>query len=150
MLKPSVLAAALAVAVTVPAVALAQESAPDTTAPSAALKIDTALNSVESLLGAGLTFAADPSEDATWTAKATTRVKGRTITVAKSIRTGAFSDQSGGLVEATIPRTSDRALKPLRTLRRGKKLSVTLTVVLKDAAGNSATVKKTVKLKKRY
>lgn len=151
MLKKPVLLVVAAAALTVPAVALAQDApAPDTTPPSAVLKINTTLNSVESLVGPGLTFSADPSEDVTYTAKATTKIKGRTLVVARSIRTDAFYNQSGGFIEATIPRGSDSAIKPLYKVKKGKKLSVTLTVSLKDTAGNSATVKKTVKLKKRY
>ena len=34
--------------------------------------------------------------------------------------------------------------------RQGTKVSVTLTLVLKDTAGNTKTVTKTVKLKRRY
>lgn len=151
MTKTPLLAAAVITALAVPAVALAQDPAPaDTTPPSAALKINTTLNSIDSMIGSGLTFSADPSEDVTYTAKATIKVKGRTVVVAKSLDARPFYDQSGGFIEASIPDAGDKAVKNLIKIKKGKKTSVTLTVSLKDTAGNTATVKKTVKLKKRY
>lgn len=153
MTTKSLLALAASAALLVPAAAaVAQEPAPtpDTTPPSAVLKINTTLNSIDSMIGSGLSFEADPSEDVTYTAKATIKVKGKTIVVAKSIDTRNFYNQSGGFIEASIPDAGAKAEKALIKIKKGKKTSVTLTVSLKDTAGNTATVKKTVKLKKRY
>ena len=136
-------------ALLVPGTALAQ-TPPDTTPPDAVLKINTTLNSIDSMIGAGLTFSADPSEDMTYTAKATIKSKGKTVTVAKSIRDGDLYNQSGGFIEQSIPRGSDSAVKSLIKVKKGTKVAVTLTLVLKDTAGNTKTVTKTVKLKKRY
>jgi len=146
MLKLAV--AALVVALLVPGTALAQT--PDTTPPDAVLKVDTTLQSIDSMIGNGLTFSADPSEDLTYTAKATIKVKKKTYVVAKSVREGQIYNQSGGFVEQSIARGSDSAVKNLIKVKKGKKLAVTLTLVLKDTAGNTKTVTKTVKLKKRY
>ncbi len=114
------------------------------------LQINTTLNTIDSMIGNGLTFGADPSEDLTYTAKATIKVKKKTITVAKSIREGQIYNQSGGFVEQSIPHGSDSAVKNLIKVKKGKKVAVTLTLVLKDTAGNTKTITKTVKLKKRY
>jgi hypothetical protein len=146
MLKPVVVAIAT---LSFSGVAFAQ-TPPDSTPPDAVLQINTTLNSVDSMIGNGLTFSADPSEDLTYTAKATIKVKKKTITVAKSIREGQIYNASGGFVEQSIPRGSDSAVKNLIKVKKGKKLAVTLTLVLKDTAGNTKTVTKTVKLKKRY
>jgi hypothetical protein len=50
----------------------------------------------------------------------------------------------------SIARGSDSAVKQLVKIKKGKKVAVTLTLVLKDTAGNTKTVTKTVKLKRRY
>lgn len=152
MTKKPLIAAVAALGLAVPAVALAQEgpATPDTTPPTAKLRIDTTLNSVDSLLGNGLSFSADPSEDTTWTAKATFRVGKRTYVVAKSVRVGNLLNQSGDFVEFSIPRGSDRAVKQLVQVKKGRKIAVTLTMTLTDTAGNRGTATKTVKLKKRY
>jgi hypothetical protein len=147
MIKLSVLAAVTALLL--PGTALAQ-TPPDTTPPDAVLQVNTTLNSIDSMIGNGLTFSADPSEDMTYTAKATIKVKGKTITVAKSIRDGDLYNQSGGFIEQSIPRGSDSAVKNLIKIKKGSKTAVTLTLVLKDTAGNKKTITKTVKLKKRY
>ncbi|WP_026910623.1 hypothetical protein [Patulibacter minatonensis] len=152
MLKNPLLAAAGAVLL-VPAVALAQDPAPttpDTTPPSAVLKINTTLNTIDSVLGQGIVFSADPSEDLTYTAKLVVKSKGKSIVAAKSIRAGDLYNSGGGFVEQTIPRGSDSAVKKLIKIKKGSKVSATLTLSLKDTAGNTATVTKTVKLKKRY
>jgi hypothetical protein len=146
MLKPALVVVA---AFLMPGTALAQ-TPPDTTAPDVVLQINTTLNSIDSMIGTGLTFGADPSEDLTYTAKATIKVKKKTITVAKSIREGQVYNAGGGFVEQSIPRGSDSAVKHLIKVKKGAKVAVTLTLVLKDTAGNSKTVTKTVKLKKRY
>lgn len=86
----------------------------------------------------------------TYTGKVTIKSKGKTITVAKSIRAGDLYNSGGGFIEQTLPRSSDSAVKSLIKIKKGSKVAVTLTLVLKDTAGNSKTVKKTVKLKKRY
>ena len=109
MIKPAV--AALVAALLVPGTALAQT--PDTTPPDAVLKIDTTLQSIDSMIGNGLTFSADPSEDLTYTAKATIKVKKKTYVVAKSVREGQLYNQSGGFVEQSIARGSDSAVKQL-------------------------------------
>ena len=114
------------------------------------LKVDTKLQSIDSMIGNGLTFSADPSEDLTYTAKATIKVKKKTYVVAKSVREGQLYNQSGGFVEQSIARGSDSAVKQLLKIKKGTKVSVTLTLVLKDTAGNTKTVTKTVKLKRRY
>ncbi len=131
-----------------PAVAAAQVA--DTTPPSVVIKIDTKLQSVDSLIGNGLTFSVDPSEDLTYTAKASFRYHGKTYVAAKSIREGQVYDQSGGFVEQTIPHGGSSAVRIEQRLKKGKSLSVTLVLALKDTAGNTATATKTVKLKKRY
>ena len=146
MLKLTLLV--VSAALLLPGTALAQE--PDTTAPDAVLQINATTNSLDSLIGNGLVFSADPSEDLTYTAKATIKVKKKTITVAKSIREGQIYNASGGFVEQSIPRGSDSAVKNLIKVKKGKKVAVTLTLVLKDTAGNTKTITKTVKLKKRY
>ena len=146
MLKPALVVFA---ALLMPSTALAQDP-PDTTPPDAVLQINTTLNTIDSMIGSGLTFGADPSEDLTYTAKATIKVKKKTITVAKSIREGQIYNASGGFVEQSIPRGSDSAVKNLIKVKKGKKVAVTLTLVLKDTAGNTKTITKTVKLKKRY
>ena len=148
MIKLPVLSAVAALLL--PGTALAQTPPADTTPPDAALQINTTLNSIDSMIGNGLTFGADPSEDLTYTAKATIKVKGKTITVAKSIREGQIYNQADGFVEQSIPHGSDSAVKQLIKVKKGSKVAVTLTLVLKDTAGNTKTVKKTVKLKKRY
>lgn len=148
MLKPAVAIAALVAALLVPQTALAQT--PDTTPPDAVLKVDTKLQSIDSMIGNGLTFSTDPSEDLTYTAKATIKVKKKTYVVAKSVREGQLYNQSGGFVEQSIARGSDSAVKQLVKIKKGTKVSVTLTLVLKDTAGNTKTVTKTVKLKRRY
>ena len=140
--------AALAVAASVPAVAVAQDA--DTTPPSAVVQVNTTLNSIDSLEGPGLTFGLDPSEDITYTGKATVKIKGKTVTVAKSIRDNDVFNASGGFVEQSMPRGSDSAVLKLTKLKKGTKLAVTLTLSIKDTAGNKATVKKVFKLKKRY
>jgi hypothetical protein len=139
---------ALVAAGAFPAIAPAQVA--DTTPPSVVIKIDTKLQSVDSLIGNGLTFSIDPSEDLTFTAKATFRYKGKTYTAAKSIREGQAYNQSAGFIEQTIPHGGSTAVKIEQKLKKGKSLSVTLVLSLKDTAGNKATAKKTVKLKKRY
>jgi hypothetical protein len=145
------LSALVAVAVLLlPGTALAQTPPADTTPPDAVLQINTTLNSIDSMIGNGLTFSADPSEDLTYTAKATIKVKGKAITVAKSIREGQIYNQSDGFVEQSIPHGSDSAVKALIKVKKGSKVAVTLTLVLKDTAGNTKTIKKTAKLKKRY
>jgi hypothetical protein len=150
MRTKSLLALAASAAVLVPAAAaVAQEPAPDTTPPSAVLKISTTLNSIDAMIGSGLTFGVDPSEDVTYTAKATIKVKGRTVVVARSIHERSLSNQSGGFVEATMPDAGAKAEKTLMRIKKGKRTAVTLSVSLKDTAGNRATVTKTVKLRKR-
>lgn len=153
MTTKSLLALAASAALLVPATAaLAQEPAPapDTTPPSAALKINTTLNSIDSMIGSGLTFEADPSEDLTYTAKATIKVKGKTIVVAKSLDVRPLISQSGDFIEVSIPDAGAKAERALIKIKKGKKAAVTLTLALKDTAGNTATAKKTVKLKKRF
>jgi hypothetical protein len=145
MLKPVLVVVA---ALLVPGTALAQT--PDTTPPDVVVQINTALNSVDSMIGNGLTFSVDPSEDLTYTASATIKVKKKKVTVAKSIREGQVYNGSDGFVEQSIPRGSDSAVKQLIKIKKGTKTAVTLTLVLKDTAGNTKTVTKTVKLKKRY
>lgn len=132
--------------------AIAQDAAPapDTTPPSALIKISTITNSLDALIGSGLTFSVDPSEDVSYTATATIKSKGKTVVVAKSIRSNDIYNQSGGFIEQTIPHGSNTAAKTLIKIKRGKKAAVTLTLSLSDTAGNKATVKKTVTLKKRY
>jgi hypothetical protein len=148
---PVPLLVALSALAAVPAIAAAQEPAtPDTTKPTAVLKIDTKLQSIDSMIGGGLTFSADPSEDVTYTGKVTIKVKKKTVVVAKSIDTRNFYNQSGGFIEATFPRASDSAVKKLQQIKKGTRTAVTLTLDLKDTAGNTSTVTKTVKLKKRY
>ena len=146
MRKPLLLASA-ALAVAAP-VALAQEA--DTTPPTAVIKISTTLQSLDSLIGNGLVFSADPSEDMTYTAKATLVSGGKKVVVAKSIREGDLFNSGGGFVEQSLARGSDSAVRVLQKIKKGKKLPVTLTLKLKDTAGNTKTVTKTVKLKKRY
>ncbi len=138
----------LAAAAAFPAIAPAQVA--DTTPPSVVIKIDTKLQSVNSLIGNGLTFSIDPSEDLTFTAKATFRYRGKTYVAAKSIREGQAYNQAGGFIEQTIPHGGASATRVLQKLKKGKSLSVTLALSLKDTAGNKATAKKTVRLKKRY
>lgn len=152
MTKKPLLAAVAALGLAAPAIAVAQDvpTTPDTTPPTAKLKIDTTLNSVDSLVGNGLSFSADPSEDTTWTAKATIKVKKKTYVVARSVRVGNLLNQSGGFVEFSIPRGSDSAVEQLINVKKGAKVAVTLTVTLTDTAGNRGTATRTVKLEKRY
>ena len=138
----------LAAVAAFPAIAPAQVA--DTTPPSVVIKIDTKLQSVNSLIGNGLTFSIDPSEDLTFTAKATFKSRGKTYVAAKSIREGQAFNQSGGFIEQTIPHGGSSAVRAEQKIKKGKSISLTLVLSLKDAAGNTATAKKTVKLKKRY
>ncbi|WP_354697724.1 hypothetical protein DSM112329_03363 [Paraconexibacter sp. AEG42_29] len=122
---------------------------PDRVAPSAIVRVSTVLNSIESLAG-GFAIAVDPSEDLTYTGRVTMRYKGRTLVLAATTRRESLFNSGGGFVRRTIPRGSTTTFVLANTLRKGTVVPVTVTLKLRDGAGNTSTVTRVVKLKKRY
>jgi hypothetical protein len=114
----------------------------DTTAPSAKLRARR-----QAIKGGKVQFSVTPSESVTLTVTGTVSVPGaaKAHRLRKVTRTASAGKSL--TVRMTLKQATRRAVK--RTLRRGKHPRVRITIALRDAAGNAATVKGTVKLKRR-
>jgi hypothetical protein len=128
-----------------PASATAQTSCPaapkDTTPPGAAFS-----SRRDSVKDNAVSFAITANEAATATVTGTVNVPNASKTY--RLRHTTASLQKGVSKKLTL-RIAKKARKPIkRALRRHQKLNARLTVILKDAAGNTATLRSTVSLRR--
>src|SRR4051794_17073093 len=117
-----------------PGTAFAQ--APDTAPPDALIKIDTTLNSLDSVTGNGLVFSLDPSEDLATPAPRRSSPRARPSSSPSRSASGRSTTKSGGYIEQSFLHGGDGAVKTLQKIRKATKLAVTVTLDLVDTAGN--------------
>lgn len=122
--------------------AVAQAQAPDTTPPVVGLT--PVGGTTTQLLGSGMVYKVTTSEEITFTARASMKYKGKTITVTKSQR--SETHYGSGVVEYTLPAATKVGMNALRKAK--KAVTVTVKLTGKDVAGNAFTKSKTVKFRK--